>query len=119
MAAFGVEAPIVVRAYPGRTQADAAKLFELEARWASPRGYAPTAQSWGDGRPGIGRVLLIGSMASLALRPKGFLSVTYARGQPSAAPIEHVEAKVCPQCAEEVKAAARICRYCGYAFEEE
>ena len=24
--------------------------------------------------------------------------------------------KVCPQCAEEVKAAARICRFCGYQF---
>jgi uncharacterized membrane protein YeaQ/YmgE (transglycosylase-associated protein family) len=26
--------------------------------------------------------------------------------------------KVCPQCAEDVKAAARICRFCGYNFPE-
>lgn len=27
------------------------------------------------------------------------------------------EAKTCPDCAEEVKAAARKCRFCGYEFE--
>ncbi len=27
------------------------------------------------------------------------------------------QTKVCPQCAEEVKAAARICRFCGYQFD--
>jgi uncharacterized protein UPF0547 len=25
--------------------------------------------------------------------------------------------KVCPDCAERVKAAARVCRFCGYRFE--
>ncbi len=26
--------------------------------------------------------------------------------------------KACPQCAEEVKAAARVCRYCGHEFPD-
>jgi predicted amidophosphoribosyltransferase len=27
--------------------------------------------------------------------------------------------KLCPDCAEEVKAAARVCRFCGFRFEGE
>lgn len=29
------------------------------------------------------------------------------------------DTKICPQCAEEVKAAAKICRFCRYEFPEE
>ena len=29
---------------------------------------------------------------------------------------ERVEEKVCPQCAETVKAAALVCRFCGHKF---
>ena len=32
-------------------------------------------------------------------------------------PTSDAGTKVCPQCAEEVKAAARICRFCGYEFD--
>jgi hypothetical protein len=34
------------------------------------------------------------------------------------ADLSHRDTKVCPQCAEEVKAAAKICRFCRYEFPE-
>ena len=37
---------------------------------------------------------------------------------PGATPAADEETKVCPDCAERVKAAARVCRYCGYRFDE-
>jgi hypothetical protein len=27
--------------------------------------------------------------------------------------------KACPQCAEQIKAAALVCRFCGYSFPKE
>ena len=32
---------------------------------------------------------------------------------------EDTESKQCPECAEQVRAAARVCRFCGYRFDEE
>lgn len=32
-------------------------------------------------------------------------------------PVPDPQTKVCPQCAEEVKAAARVCRFCSHQFE--
>jgi hypothetical protein len=29
------------------------------------------------------------------------------------------DSKVCPECCERVKAAARVCRFCGHRFEQE
>lgn len=68
--------PVVVWNYPGRTQADAAVLFQDHARELAGKGYRPVAQSWAEGRPGAGRVLALG-LYSQALRPNGFLTVTY------------------------------------------
>jgi hypothetical protein len=79
--------PIVVWSYPGRTQADAASAFQAHAAELAQHGYRPVAQSWGEGRPGVARVLAIGDAAT-AIRPKGFLSVTYELrlAQPAATP---------------------------------
>jgi hypothetical protein len=41
---------------------------------------------------------------------KGKITVTWVRGG-------EPKTKVCPQCAEEVKAAAKVYRFCQYQFE--
>lgn len=123
--------PIAVYNYPGRTQADAAVLYARHAGLLAGNGYVPVSQSWAEGRPGIGRYLLMGIDATV-IRPKGYLTVTYRRAAkettvprpvavrtPAAiAPLPGSEPgmKVCPDCAEDVRAAARICRYCRYEF---
>jgi Short C-terminal domain len=68
----------LVRTYKGRTQSDAAVLFSQEAPLLAAKGYKPISQSWADGRPGMGRVLMLG-LAANAMRPDGTLTVTYER----------------------------------------
>jgi hypothetical protein len=59
-------------------------------------------------------MVTLGVFAGIA-RPNGVLTVTYRR---QATVAEASETKVCPDCAEEVKAAARICRFCRHKFEQ-
>ena len=105
----------IVRSYAGRTQADAADLFAREAPRLAQVGYAPISQSWGDGRAGIARVLTLGLLAN-ALRPDGFLTVTFARSQGQSMPSPKRATKMCPDCAEEVLVDARLCRFCRHEF---
>ena len=83
-------APVQVWSYPGRTQADAGERFSQHARDLGARGYQPTAQSWGEGRPGAGRVLALGEL-STAVRPAGFLTVTYQLRQATAPAEDPIE----------------------------
>lgn len=118
-AAFRNGPPVVVRVYPGRTQSDAAHLFQRDAGHAAAYGYSPTGQSWSEGRPGIGRVVMLG-FYSMVFKPKGYLTVTYAKAVTRGAVVADpgtAGTKTCPMCAEEVKAAAKICRFCRYEFE--
>lgn len=107
---------VVVRSYPGRTQADASVLFESDARQMAGHGYHPVSQSWADGRPGVKRVMALGVFA-LAARPPGTLTVTYERRARLERAAADIPEKVCPRCAETIKAAALVCRFCGNEFD--
>lgn len=48
-----------------------------------------------------------------ALTDTGAAEVTPSSGAPPAG------AKTCPMCAEDVKAAALVCRFCGHRFDEQ
>lgn len=102
-------------------QADAARL--------AAQGYFPISQSWAPGAYGCGAfllalllcVVLIGILVfiyMLIVKPAGTLSVTYEwRGLPANPENAMAVAdKICPKCAEQVKAAALVCRFCGHEF---
>jgi hypothetical protein len=57
---------------------------------------------------------LNGLMASL----RNARSSVPSAPRPGPAAVVGEETKVCPQCAESVKAAAKMCRFCQYRFEE-
>ena len=122
---------VVIKTYKG-SQAAATAAFQADAADMAAQGYFPTSQSWAPGTWGCGAfvgalflcVVLVGILIfvyMLIVKPDGTLSVTYelhAVSDDGRKPIS-AEEKICPQCAETVKTAARICRFCRYEFPAE
>jgi hypothetical protein len=103
--------------------------YQADSTTMAAHGYFPTSQSWAPGAYGCGAflvalllcVILIGIIVfiyMLIVKPDGTLSVTYElRALPaSSANLISIPEKVCPKCAEHVKAAASVCRFCGHEF---
>jgi hypothetical protein len=119
---------VIIKTYKG-SQVQATAAYQADSTKMAAQGYFPTSQSWAPGSYGCGGFLvalllcfiLIGILVfvyMLIVKPNGTLSVTYELRRVSARSTDviSVEEKACPKCAEQVRAAALVCRFCGYEF---
>ncbi len=116
-----------VKTYRGR-EAGAVRAFRADVPRMAQRGFVPVAQTWAPGGYGLFSFLfalllcliIIGFLIflyMLIVKPAGTLTVTYSL-QAGAAVADIGGEKACPRCAEHVKAAAAVCRFCGFTFPE-
>ncbi|MBI4827847.1 MAG: hypothetical protein HY804_03415 [Nitrospinae bacterium] len=119
---------VIVKTYRGSLE-KATATFQADSVVAAAQGYYPTSQAWVPGAYGCGAFLLalllcfvlIGFVIfiyMLIVKPDGTLTVTYELRSASVSPAltTTFEEKICPKCAEQVKAAALVCRFCGHDF---
>jgi len=116
---------VIVKTYKG-SQDEATRLFQEDVGLMAAKGYFPTSQTYAPGSYGCGAFLMalilcfliIGILIlvyMLLVKPNGVLSVTYEFRGTAASKAQ--DEKTCPKCAEQVKAAAQVCRFCGYQFD--
>ncbi|MCV2361435.1 zinc ribbon domain-containing protein [Paucibacter sp. TC2R-5] len=109
----------IVEEYRGN-EAQARKLFLKDAEKQAAKGYYPTSENFTQGTYGCGSFIfalllcfvIVGIFIfiyMILVKPPGTLTVTYEFR-------EVAQEKQCPQCAETVKAAATVCRFCSYEF---
>lgn len=114
---------VIIRTYSGNKNS-ATTQFQTDSVKMAAQGYFPTSQSWAPGSYGCGSfilalllcVIVVGVLVfiyMLLVKPAGTLTVTYERREQEILPTEE---KTCPKCAEQVKVAAKICRFCNYDF---
>ena len=110
----------IIEEYRGN-EAQARKLYLKDAEKKAKKGYYPTSENFTPGKYGFGSFIValllcfifIGILVfiyMLLVKPAGTLTVTYKLK-------EQEDEKQCPKCAEKVKSAATICRFCSYEFK--
>ena len=116
-----------IKQYEGKQEVALAQ-YQADTNLMAERDYFPVSQTWVPSKRVflcvVGIILIpfgVGILILLLLlftQPKGYLNVTYKYREKTQSPIEVATAplKTCPKCAEAVKAAATICRFCKYEF---
>ncbi len=122
----------IIKIYQGDQKSAIAK-FRFDAIEMAKKGYHPSSQVWAPGSYGCGAfiialllcIIFIGILIfiyMLIVKPAGTLTVTYQYQsqsiEKSSSYSSIIDEKTCPQCAEQVKAQAKICRFCNYSFIE-
>ena len=108
-----------IRRYKG-SESVANRKFDEDIKKMAALGWVPTGKNWVPGAYSGGDFvvaillcfILIGILVfiyMLVVKPDGTLTVTYE-------PRSKVAEKTCPKCAEKVKEAALVCRFCGHTF---
>lgn len=122
---------VIIKSYSG-DERQATASFKNEARKLAKQGYYPTSQNYVVGSYGCGSFLIAAILCfiiigifvfiyMLVVKPDGVLNVTYELKEDTQTSTKNTltsDSKQCPMCAEDVKLAAKICRYCSHKFDE-
>jgi len=126
-----VTGSVITRTYRGGHE-QAIRQYKIDASELATKGYFPTNQVWIPGSYGCGSFIValllcfifVGILVfiyMLFVKPAGELNVTYEFREINTNTDKNTESdtKICPECAETIKEAANICRYCRYEFTDE
>jgi len=123
---------IIIERYSGNID-NATLKYQDRAKALAAHSYFPKAQNYQQGEWGGWAFLvalllcfiIVGFLVfiyMLIVKPEGVLTVTYEYRKPyikSKVTTKKIEEKQCPDCAENVKKAAKKCRFCGFLFDGE
>lgn len=119
----------IIKTYTGDKEW-AMAAFQEDVPKMEAKGYRPISQTWAPGSYGCGAFLIALILSFLVVgilvfiymiivKPPGTFTVTYEFRSLAGGPNESIssEERTCPKCAEQIKAAAIVCRFCGHSFE--